>query len=77
MKKRKIIHVISMLCAAVLLLGICSVQAASPTKAKPLVLRFNTVVRSENAPGSAAQMTFKKEIEKLTDGRLKVEFFYG
>ena len=76
MKKFKFICLISV-CLAVLFLGVNPLQAASPTKDKPIVLRFNTNVRSENAPGSAAQMTFKKELEKLTDGRVKVKLFYG
>jgi tripartite ATP-independent transporter DctP family solute receptor len=77
MKKKNWITIVSMLCAGAFLFGIFSAQAASPTKENPLVLRFNTVNRSEGAPGSAAQMTFKKEIERLTDGRVKVEFYYG
>jgi len=52
-------------------------EAAEATKEKPLVLRFNTVVKSEGAPGSAGQQTFKKELENLTNGRVKVEYYYG
>jgi tripartite ATP-independent transporter DctP family solute receptor len=77
MRKKNLVTLVSMICAGVFLLGIYSAEAASPTKESPLVLRFNTVVRSEGAPGSAAQMTFKKELERLSNGRVKVELYYG
>ena len=77
MKKRNLVFIVSLFFSAVLLLGVYSSEAAEPTKEKPIVLRFNTVNRSEGGPGSAAQMSFKKELEKLTDGRAKVEFYYG
>lgn len=76
-KKKNLITIVSTLCVGVFLFGIFSAEAASPTKENPLVLRFNTVNRSEGAPGSAAQMTLKKELERLTNGRAKVEFYYG
>jgi tripartite ATP-independent transporter DctP family solute receptor len=77
MKKRNLITIVSLIYMAALFLAAYSSVAAEPTKEKPLVLRFNTVVKSEGAPGSAAQMAFKKELEKLTDGRVKVELYYG
>ena len=77
MKKRNAIVIVSLLCVvAVGVAGFCS-GAAAESKDKPIVLRFNTVNRSEGAPGSAAQMTLKKELERLTNGRVKVEFYYG
>ena len=75
--KKIAITCLTFACAAVLLLGSHIAQAASPTKDKPLILRFNTVVKSEGAPGSASQQTFKKELETLTGGKVKVEYFYG
>jgi tripartite ATP-independent transporter DctP family solute receptor len=62
---------------AVLFFGPYSSDAAPPTKENPIVLRFNTVIKSEDAKGSAAQALFKKEVERLTDGRAKVEFYFG
>jgi tripartite ATP-independent transporter DctP family solute receptor len=77
MKKKGISLVLALMFMSVLFFGVQASQAASPTKGNPLVLRFNTVIKSEGAPGSASQQTFKQELEKLTDGRVKVEFFYG
>lgn len=77
MKTKNLIIIGSILCLGVILFGIFSAEAAPPTKENPVVLRFNTVNRSEGAPGSAAQMTFKKEVERLTNGRVKVEFYFG
>ena len=68
---------LSLALAAVMLLGLQTAQAAAPTKEKPLILRFNTVVKSVGAAGSATQRVFKEELEKLTDRRVKVQFFYG
>jgi tripartite ATP-independent transporter DctP family solute receptor len=77
MTKGKTCVIVSLSIMAVLFLGSYSSNAAPPTKENPIVLRFNTVNRSEGAPGSAAQMSFKKELERLTNGRVKVEFYYG
>jgi C4-dicarboxylate-binding protein DctP len=59
------------------LVGVWASDAAAQTKEKPLVLRFNTVVKFEGAPGSAGQQTLKKELEKLTNGCVKVEYYWG
>jgi len=77
MKKRNLCVTSALLIMAVLFLGAYSSEAAGPTKENPLVLRFNTVNKSEGAVGSAAQTVFKKELERLTDGRVKVEFYFG
>ena len=77
MKKKSVWLIMALICLSVLFLGSPAARAASPTKDNPLVLRFNTVVKSEGAPGSAGQQTFKQKLEELTDGRVKVEYFYG
>jgi tripartite ATP-independent transporter DctP family solute receptor len=77
MKKRNVFVIVTLLCVlAVCVAGFCS-EAAAASKDKPIVLRFNTVVKSEGAPGSAGQQTFKSELEKLTNGRVKVEYYWG
>lgn len=77
MKKRSLLAAVSLLSVLAMLIGVHLSEAAEATKDKPLVLRFNSVVKSEGAPGSAGQQTFKKELEKLTDGRVKVQYYYG
>jgi tripartite ATP-independent transporter DctP family solute receptor len=77
MKNRNLLAAVSLLSALAVLIGVHLSEAAEATKEKPLVLRFNSVVKSEGAPGSAGQQTFKKELEKLTDGRVKVQYYYG
>ena len=77
MKKRNPWSISALLIIALLLLGAYSSEASGPTKENPLVLRFNTVNKSEGAVGSAAQSTFKRELERLTDGRATVEFYFG
>jgi C4-dicarboxylate-binding protein DctP len=77
MKKNCLCFGVLFLFAAVALIGVCASYAASPSKDQPLVLRFNTLVKSEGAKGSASQQAFKKELERLTDGRVKVEYYYG
>jgi len=59
------------------LVGAWPSDATAQTKEKPLVLKFNTVTKNEGAPGSVGQQTFKKELEKLTDGRVKVQFYWN
>jgi tripartite ATP-independent transporter DctP family solute receptor len=77
MKKNCLCFGVLFLFAAVALIGVCTSYAEAQSKDKPLVFRFNTVVKTEGAPGSAGQQTFKKELEKLTNGRVKVEFYWG
>jgi TRAP-type transport system periplasmic protein len=77
MKKNILGLGIVFLFAAVVFVGAWPSGAAAQTKEKPLVLRFNTVAKNETAPGSVGQQTFKKEVEKLTNGRVKVEFYWG
>jgi tripartite ATP-independent transporter DctP family solute receptor len=77
MKKNYLCIGIVFLFTAAMLIGVFPSNAAAQTKEKPLVLRFNTVAKNETAPGSVGQQTFKKELEKLTNGRVKVEFYYG
>jgi tripartite ATP-independent transporter DctP family solute receptor len=77
MKKRCLCLGVSLLFVIAVLFGVYSPDAIAASKDKPLILRFNTVVKFEGAPGSAGQQTFKKELEKLTNGRVKVEFYWG
>jgi tripartite ATP-independent transporter DctP family solute receptor len=77
MKKNFICFGVLFLFVAGALIGVCASYAMTPSKDQPLVLRFNTVVKIEGAPGSAGQQTFKRELEKLTGGRVKVDYYYG
>lgn len=77
MKKRSLLAALSLMSVLAVLIAVHLSEAAEATKDKPLVLRFNTVVKSEGAPGSAGQQVFKKELEKLTDGRVKVQYYWG
>ncbi|MEW6666695.1 MAG: TRAP transporter substrate-binding protein [Thermodesulfobacteriota bacterium] len=77
MKNRSLLTVVSILSVLAVLIAAHLSEAAEATKDKPLVLRFNTVTKSEGAPGSAGQQVFKKELEKLTDGRVKVQYYFG
>jgi tripartite ATP-independent transporter DctP family solute receptor len=72
MKKRIFCLSVFFICVVVLLAWISSSYAE-----KPIVIRFNSVVKSEGAPGSAGQQVFKKELESLTNGRVKVEYYYN
>jgi C4-dicarboxylate-binding protein DctP len=76
MKNKAMAYCLSLALAAVMLLG-AQVAHAKYTKDKPLVLNFNTVVKSAGAPGSATQQVFKQDLEKLTEGRVKVKYFYN
>jgi tripartite ATP-independent transporter DctP family solute receptor len=77
MKKKCFCFGVVFLFAVAVFGGLWPSSTAAQTKEKPLVLRFNTVVKNEGAPGSAGQQVFKREVEKLTGGRVKVEFFWN
>lgn len=75
MEKKHIPMMLALLFAAATVFG----QWASTAWAgeKTIVLKFNTVVKSEGAPGSSSQLVFKKELEKRTNGKVKVKYYYN
>jgi tripartite ATP-independent transporter DctP family solute receptor len=77
MKKNYLCIGVVFLFAVAAIVGAWPSDATAQTKEKPLVLRFNTVVKTEGAPGSSGQQAFKKEVEKVSNGRVKVEFYWG
>jgi tripartite ATP-independent transporter DctP family solute receptor len=75
MKKNAFCLGVVFLFTVAVFLGVYPSEASAADK--PLVLRFNTVAKNETAPGSAGQQVFKRELEKLTNGRVKVQYYYG
>ena len=75
MKKKRIVMTAALLFTAATVIGGWASMAWAG--AKPIVLKFNTVVKSEGAPGSSSQQAFKEELEKRTNGNVKVEYYYS
>lgn len=56
-----------------------SADAASDmyTKEDPLVIRYNTNVKSADAADGVAQRTFKEKVEELSGGKVTVEYYWN